>query len=151
SLFKSTDGGNTWVHADAGLSGFAQPIIIDPTMPTTLYAGTNSAGVFKSSDGGVTWTAAQTGIETYTSIVALAIDPQTPRILYVVPEYNQGVYRSTDSALKWSQPSLIGGELCGDGVACGNGSEACDDGNRVDGDGCDSNCTLTACGNGIIT
>jgi len=38
---------------------------------------------------------------------------------------------------------------------CGNGmmdeGEDCDDGNHVDGDGCDSNCTETKCGNGIVT
>jgi cysteine-rich repeat protein len=38
---------------------------------------------------------------------------------------------------------------------CGNGvvepPELCDDGNLVDGDGCDSNCTPTGCGNGIVT
>src|SRR3989442_14828187 len=38
---------------------------------------------------------------------------------------------------------------------CGNGAveppEVCDDGNLVDGDGCDSNCTPTGCGNGIVT
>src|SRR5262249_19222854 len=27
----------------------------------------------------------------------------------------------------------------------------CDDGNLVSGDGCDSNCTLTSCGNGVVT
>jgi ELWxxDGT repeat protein/cysteine-rich repeat protein len=38
---------------------------------------------------------------------------------------------------------------------CGNGTidagESCDDGDLVDGDGCDSNCTPTGCGNGIVT
>ena len=38
---------------------------------------------------------------------------------------------------------------------CGNGildpGEQCDDGNLVDGDGCDSNCTPTGCGNGVVT
>lgn len=29
------------------------------------------------------------------------------------------------------------------------GPEECDDGNNIDGDGCDSNCTFSACGNGI--
>jgi cysteine-rich repeat protein len=29
--------------------------------------------------------------------------------------------------------------------------EACEDGNLTDGDGCDSNCTVTGCGNGIVT
>lgn len=29
--------------------------------------------------------------------------------------------------------------------------EECDDGNDIEGDGCDSNCTVTACGNNILT
>jgi cysteine-rich repeat protein len=40
-------------------------------------------------------------------------------------------------------------------AVCGNGvieaPELCDDGNLVDGDGCDTNCTPTGCGNGIVT
>jgi cysteine-rich repeat protein len=40
-------------------------------------------------------------------------------------------------------------------AVCGNqiieAPEACDDGNLVDGDGCDSNCMPTGCGNGIVT
>jgi cysteine-rich repeat protein len=39
--------------------------------------------------------------------------------------------------------------VCGDGVV--EPPELCDDGNLVDGDGCDSNCTPTGCGNGIVT
>jgi cysteine-rich repeat protein len=39
--------------------------------------------------------------------------------------------------------------VCGDGVV-GFG-EGCDDGNLIDGDGCDSNCRPTACGNGVVT
>jgi hypothetical protein len=31
------------------------------------------------------------------------------------------------------------------------GQEGCDDGNPDEGDGCDTNCTVTACGNGIAT
>jgi cysteine-rich repeat protein len=38
---------------------------------------------------------------------------------------------------------------CGDGLKAL--SEKCDDGNVVDGDGCDSNCTPTICGNGVIS
>ncbi|HSA58115.1 MAG TPA: DUF4215 domain-containing protein [bacterium] len=44
-----------------------------------------------------------------------------------------------------------GGETqptCGDGVA--DPSEECDDGNPVNGDGCDTNCTRSKCGNGIV-
>jgi cysteine-rich repeat protein len=38
--------------------------------------------------------------------------------------------------------------VCGDGVT--EGPEGCDDGNVVDGDGCDSNCVLEICGNGVL-
>jgi cysteine-rich repeat protein len=37
---------------------------------------------------------------------------------------------------------------CGDGITAGE--EECDDGNDVNGDGCDNNCTPSACGNGEI-
>jgi cysteine-rich repeat protein len=36
---------------------------------------------------------------------------------------------------------------CGDGVH--DAGEQCDDGNAVDGDGCDRNCRLSGCGNGV--
>ncbi len=43
------------------------------------------------------------------------------------------------------------GPLC----VCGNGNlecvEQCDDGNATNADGCDTNCTATACGNGVLT
>ena len=39
--------------------------------------------------------------------------------------------------------------ICGNAVV--ESGEGCDDGNLVDGDGCDSNCTPTGCGNGIVT
>jgi cysteine-rich repeat protein len=39
--------------------------------------------------------------------------------------------------------------------ACGNGrmdtGELCDDGNAINGDSCDNNCTRPACGNGVMT
>jgi cysteine-rich repeat protein len=41
--------------------------------------------------------------------------------------------------------------VCGDGVMTPFAGEVCDDGNAQSGDGCDANCTLTACGNGVVT
>ena len=38
--------------------------------------------------------------------------------------------------------------VCGDGML--EGPESCDDGNRVDGDGCDRRCRLESCGNGTV-
>jgi cysteine-rich repeat protein len=42
-------------------------------------------------------------------------------------------------------------EGCGDGQTAPAAGELCDDGNLMDGDGCDRNCTPTGCGNGIVT
>lgn len=53
--------------------------------------------------------------------------------------------------------NLVNGDGCEEDctLSCGNGiqtgGEECDDGNSVDGDSCDSNCTVTRCGNGIPT
>jgi len=43
----------------------------------------------------------------------------------------------------------IGGPVCGDLVV--SPPERCDDGNLVDGDGCDSNCIETGCPNGAVS
>jgi len=59
----------------------------------------------------------------------------------------------------WSWSSTDAVELCGDSTTaaiCGNGilegSEQCDDGNTISGDGCSSTCQLESavCGNGIV-
>ncbi len=43
-------------------------------------------------------------------------------------------------------------DICGDWMLRPtDGGEQCDDGNTANGDGCDANCTLTRCGNGIVT
>jgi cysteine-rich repeat protein len=41
------------------------------------------------------------------------------------------------------------GPFCSDGVV-NQSTEECDDGNRVDGDGCSSTCTIEICGDGLV-
>lgn len=52
----------------------------------------------------------------------------------------------------WANVTCLcpGTGTCGDGSVDGS-CELCDDGNLDDGDGCDSNCTPTACGNGVVS
>jgi cysteine-rich repeat protein len=49
--------------------------------------------------------------------------------------------------------TLLGLSGLGCGAVCGDGkleaNEACDDGNNLDADGCEADCSLPACGNGI--
>ena len=56
-LYRSSDGGTTWVEGNTGIRGGAiGALAVDPAVPTSVYAATD-AKVFHSSDGGSSWTA----------------------------------------------------------------------------------------------
>ncbi len=51
-VFKSTDGGETWLPVNLGLDGVrVTGLAIDPVDPNVLYAGT-SESVYKTTTGG---------------------------------------------------------------------------------------------------
>jgi hypothetical protein len=79
-------------------------LAIDPTVPTTIYAGTEWEGVFKSVDGGLTWVPSNTGMVNV-KIGALAIDPLETNILYAgtygTNGNNGAAYKSVDSGESW--------------------------------------------------
>ncbi len=56
-VFKSVDGGASWMQLAAGLDPAAEisDIVIDPLRPNVVYVGTTNLGVFYSSDGGDTF------------------------------------------------------------------------------------------------
>ena len=84
SIFKSTDGGANWASASSGLTNtFAETLAIDPTNPSTLYAGTVPGGIFKSTDGGASWNSVNfTTVST--DISALVVDPVKAGTIYAV-------------------------------------------------------------------
>jgi len=100
-LFKSSDGGETWVAVNNGLA-------IDPQLSSTLYATILGAGIFKSVDGGSTWSAAQTGIppSVRMSVLALAIDPQTPMTLYAGTN-GDNLFKTTDGGNFWTRSGPV--------------------------------------------
>ena len=74
-VLKTTDAGASWQPVNVGLDcSVVTALMIDPTLPATLYAGTMDNGVFESTNGGGRWTAINTGL-TNLQIRALAIDP----------------------------------------------------------------------------
>ncbi len=85
--------------------GSVSALAVDPTHPTTVYAGT-FGGVFKSTDGGGSWRAANTGLTDF-RVSALVIDPATPATLYAGTTFGGGVFKSTDGGGSWS-PANIG-------------------------------------------
>src|SRR5574341_108749 len=90
-------GVNIWTsHGPSG--AYVDALIVNPAIPSTLYAGTFDAGVFKSTDNGLTWTA--TGLTSY-QVGALVLDPGTPTTLYAGTG-GGGVFTSKDAGNTWA-------------------------------------------------
>ena len=81
--------------------GAVRALAIDPSTPTTVYAGVYyGGGVFKSTNGGTSWTAVNSGLPN-TYINTLAIDPFTPATLYAGTS-SRGVFKSTNGGTSWT-------------------------------------------------
>lgn len=69
-IFRSLDGGGSWIPASRGLPealavGRPAPIpslAVDPTNPLTAYAATELHGIYKTTDGGASWTGINQGL-----------------------------------------------------------------------------------------
>jgi photosystem II stability/assembly factor-like uncharacterized protein len=79
-----------------GMTLFVRGLAVDPTTPSTVYAGSLGAGVFKSTDAAATWT--NIGLRDR-NIFKLAVDPANPAIVYAAT--SQGISRSTDAGANW--------------------------------------------------
>jgi len=127
-VYKSMDGGATWKHLGLEATHHIGRIVVHPTDPDTVYVaalgdlwGPNKErGVFMSKDGGATWNQTLI-IDSDTGVSDIAIDPQSPNILYAAAYerrrtsfgYNGGgpgggIYRSTDGGLHWTKLSTGG-------------------------------------------
>ncbi len=102
ALFSTVAYAGSGVWTSGGpYGGEVYALAINPTTPSTLYAGTYGAGVFKSIDSGGTWAATNTGLTT-SYVRGLAIDPLTPSTLYATTFGAAGVFRSIDSGATWA-------------------------------------------------
>jgi hypothetical protein len=92
-VFKSVDGGHTWLPSSAGLTGTnVNDLVIDPSSPSTLYAATNT-GLYRSTDGGGSWTNAGPAVPS-PAVISLALDPLAPTTVYAVVGSRQ-LYRGS--------------------------------------------------------
>ena len=109
-IFKSVDGGQTWVESDGGYLHSAETAIheieIDPKDTSTVYIGTTEGesivgnGIWKSTDQGRTWARANSGMRDDNSINVIVIHPNRQGML-LAGTYD-GIYRSSDDARTWT-------------------------------------------------
>jgi photosystem II stability/assembly factor-like uncharacterized protein len=126
ALFKSTDGGASWVEL-AGLRGHGtgphwQPgaggmclhtIILDPANPERMYIAISAAGAFRTDDGGKSWKPINKGLvsnmmpnptaEVGHCVHHVAMHGSRPDVLYMQKHWD--VMRSDDAGENWTEVS----------------------------------------------
>jgi len=126
-VYKSTDGGRTWIHTGLSDTHHIGRIVIHPKNPDIvfvaalghLYTRNEERGVFKTTDGGKTWKKVL-GVNDNTGFIDLVMDPSHFNTLYAASwerirrpwnmvEYGKGsgIYKSTDGGKNWKR--LING------------------------------------------
>lgn len=107
-VYKTVDGGVTWVARNSGLQSlFIHALVVDADNPLSLFAATDS-GVFASLDGAGTWSKSSTGLPsgaTGFDTRTLIQDPAHHNVLYC-GLYGAGVFQSLDHGATWQ--SLFG-------------------------------------------
>lgn len=103
-IYRSVDGGETWVQINDGLEKTTfniNQIAVDPDNPQIAYAATLNSGIFKTVDGGQHWVSINQGI-TRNDIRSICIDPARPNVIYAGAE-NAGIFKSDNGGLAWKQ------------------------------------------------
>ena len=110
-LYESRDEGATWhrlAKLDHGDGFVIDHIVVDSAHPSTLYVGAwknnDDGGLWISHDAARTWT--EVPLFKGQPVQALAEAPSDPRILFAGTL--EGVYRSADSGITWTQISPPG-------------------------------------------
>lgn len=88
---------------DAGDGAWVTPYIIDPNIPTTLYAG--YADVWKTTDRGNNWTKIS-DLNITNNIRSMAIAPSNTQVLYITD--NRNIWKTINGGISWN---LITGDL----------------------------------------
>lgn len=125
-VYKSTDGGRTFVNLGLKESHHIAKMAAHPTDPDILYVAaqghlwgyTGERGLYKTSDGGKTWEKLTGGLpdDGKTGCTEIQMDPSNPDILYTAfwqrqrqPHRfdsggpNGGIFRSWDAGKSWKK------------------------------------------------
>jgi photosystem II stability/assembly factor-like uncharacterized protein len=100
-VYKTTDGGRTWVKLTKLASGRVAALAVDPKHSNVVWVFLDSSrvtAVEKSTDGGRTWMRKTRVPPLEEPFAGLAIDPDSPRTVYVT---SVGVLKTSDGGATW--------------------------------------------------
>jgi len=122
-VYKSTDGGATWVNVGLGETRHISDLVIDPRNPDIVYVAAKGdmfgpsehRGIYRTRDGGRTWEKVL-----YRNDLAgaadITMDPSNPNVLIASLNYHvrypwdevgggpgSGLYKTTDGGNTWSE------------------------------------------------
>ena len=119
-LFKTTDGGASWLPVTDGQLGSASvgAVAVAESDPDVVYIGMGEVqlrsnvlqgdGVYRSSDGGRNWS--HLGLAETQTIARIRVHPTDPDRVYVAalghpfgPNAERGVFRTTDGGGTWEK------------------------------------------------
>lgn len=120
-VYRSTDGGKTWMHVGLQETRHISRIRIHPNDPDIAYVGAfghafapnPERGVYRTLDGGKTWERILFRDES-SGIIDLSMDPTNPRVLYAATYQSRrtpwsleaggpgsGLFKTTDGGDSW--------------------------------------------------
>ncbi len=121
-VYKSTDGGETWVNVGLQDTRHIADLVIHPTNPNIVYvaakgvmfAPSTERGVYRTRDGGQTWERVLYQND-LAGAVDLSMDPRNPNVIYASLNYHvrypwdevsggpgTGLYKTTDGGDTWT-------------------------------------------------
>lgn len=112
-----------WVSEGPGnIGGRFNTLAMSPVDTNTIYAGAANGGIFKTTDGGTTWNPIFDD-QAYLAIGALTIDPNNANVIYAGTgdrnfgggsHLGNGIYKSTDQGITWTQSGLTDASIVTD-------------------------------------
>lgn len=129
-IYKSTDGGETWMSMGLKNSERISKIIVDPKdsnivyacAPGKLWSDSSERGLYKTSDGGKNWSQILKGSNLSTGCSSISLDPQNSNVIFAAlwdfrrkgwtfrsggesanAVSGSGLFRSTDAGKTWTE------------------------------------------------
>jgi hypothetical protein len=106
-VWKTVNNGDPWQETNLTQQNTGVlSLVLDPSSPNVVYAGTREAKLLKSTDGGQNWASSSQGLPDG-DVAALALDPTSTATIYASVT-GQGVYKSTNGGQSWAPIAASG-------------------------------------------